>query len=99
MDFEILSADLRRQFIEVHIKVTLFPWPPGWSKGGTDVAELLRSEARRAVIGMDSDNRADLEKRITAIRDLGSKDGSCGDRSKGEDIGVYLRRAGMRPWP
>ena len=88
------------EFVEVHIRSNLISMAARLvEKLEPDVAELLRGLklVRVNVIGMDNENRADLEKRIAAIRaDLDSKgwERVVTAQKKGEDIGVYLKTRG-----
>ena len=88
------------EFVEVHIKSNLISMAARLvEKSEPDVAELIRGLQliRVNVIGLDDDNRAEMEKRIKKIRS--ELDGHGWERivtaqKKDEDVGVYLKTRG-----
>src|ERR1051326_9253536 len=88
------------EFVEVHIKSNLIEMVARLAeKSEPDVAELLRGLQliRVNVIGLDDDNRGEVEKRVKKIR--GELDARGWERvvtaqKKDEDVGVYLKTRG-----
>ena len=88
------------EFVEVHIKSNLISMAARLvEKSEPDVAELIRGLQliRVNVIGLDDENRAEMEKRIKKIR--GELDAQGWERivtaqKKDEDVGVYLKTRG-----
>jgi len=88
------------EFVEVHIKSNLISMVAGLAeKSEPQVAELLRNLhlVRVNVIGLDDENRAEMEKRIKKIRDdLDAKgwERVVTAQKKEEDVAVYLKTRG-----
>lgn len=89
------------EFVEVQINSNLISMAARLvEKNEPDVAELLRNLqlVRVNVIGLDDDNRAEMEKRVKKIRS--ELDGHGWERvvtaqKKDEDVGVYLKMRGQ----
>ena len=88
------------EFVEVHIKSNLISMAARLvEKSEPDVAELIRGLQliRVIVIGLDEENRAEMEKRIKKIRsELDAKgwERVVTAQKKDEDVGVYLKTRG-----
>ena len=88
------------EFVEVNVKSNLISMVARLAqKDEPEIAELLRGlqQVRVNVIGLNDDNRAEMEKRIKAIRS--ELDGKGWERivtaqQKDEDVGVYLKTRG-----
>src|SRR5436309_12442309 len=88
------------EFVEVHIKSNLISMAARLvEKSEPDVAELIRGLQliRVNVIGLDDENRAEMEKRVKKIRsELDAKgwERVVTAQKKDEDVGVYLKTRG-----
>jgi hypothetical protein len=88
------------EYVEVQISSNLISMAARLAeKAEPQVAELLRGlhQVRVNVIGLDNDNRAEMQKRIQKIRaELDTKgwDRVVIAQKKGEDIGVYIKTQG-----
>jgi hypothetical protein len=89
------------EFVEVHIKSNLISMAARLAeKSEPQVAELLRGLQliRVNVIGLNSENRAEMEKRVKTIRS--ELDGQGWERivtaqQKDEDVGIYVKTRGQ----
>ena len=88
------------EFVEVHIKNNLISMVARLAeKTEPEVAELLRGLQliRVNVIGLDDENRAEMEKRVKKIRselDAHGWERVVTAQKKDEDVGVYLKTRG-----
>src|SRR5436190_8898373 len=88
------------EFVEVHIKSNLISMVARLvEKSEPDVAELIRGLQliRVNVIGLDDENRAEMEKRVKKIRselDARGWERVVTAQKKDEDVGVYLKTRG-----
>ena len=88
------------EFVEVHIKSNLISMAARLvEKSEPDVAELIRGLQliRVNVIGLDDENRAEMEKRVKKIRselDANGWERVVTAQKKDEDVGVYLKTRG-----
>ena len=88
------------EFVEVHIKSNLITMVARLAeKSEPDVAELLRGLQliRVNVIGLDDENRAEMEKRVKKIRselDAHGWERVVTAQKKDEDVAVYLKTRG-----
>jgi len=88
------------EFVEIHIKSNLIAMAARLvEKSEPDVAELIRGLQliRVNVIGLDDENRAEMEKRIKKIRselDAHGWERVVTAQKKDEDVGVYLKTRG-----
>ena len=89
------------EFVEVHIKSNLIAMMARLvEKNEPEAAELLRGLqlVRVNVIGLDDENRAEMEKRVKKLR--GELEASGWERvvtsqKKNEDVGVYIKTRGQ----
>ena len=88
------------EFVEVHIKSNLISMAARLvEQSEPDVAELIRGLQliRVNVIGLDEENRAEVEKRVKKIRselDAAGWERVVTAQKKDEDVGVYLKTRG-----
>src|SRR5436309_6854229 len=101
VDFGKFSAPASGgEFVEVHVKSNLIAMAARLTeKNEPQVAELLRGlqDVRVTVIGLDDDNRAEIQKRIKKIRselDAQGWERVVTAQKKDEDVGVYLKMRG-----
>ena len=101
VDFGKLSpGDSGSQFVEVNVNSNLIAMVGRLAqKAEPDVAELLQGlhSIRVNVIGLNDENRADIETRIKAIRaqmDTQGWERIVAAQQKNEDVGVYLKTRG-----
>jgi len=100
VDFGKFSPSSGGEFVEVNLSSSLISLAAKFvEKSEPEVARLLNSVhlVRVNVVGMDEDNRADLEKRAQKIRrELDSKgwERIVTAQKQGQDVGVYLKTQG-----
>lgn len=101
VDFGKLSpGDSGSQFVEVNVNSNLIAMVGRLAqKAEPDVAEVLQGlhSIRVNVIGLNDENRADIETRIKAIRtqlDTQGWERIVAAQQKNEDVGVYLKTRG-----
>ncbi len=100
IDFGKLSPSASGEFVEVHIKGNLISMVARLAeKEEPEVADLLRSIqlVRVNVIGLDDENRAEMEKRVKKIRnelDAQGWERIVTAQQKDADVGVYLKTRG-----
>ena len=100
VDFGKLTPASGGEFVEVHIKSNLIAMVARLTeKHEPEVADLLRGLqlVRVNVIGLSDDNRAEMEKRVKAIRSELDRKGwerIVTAQKQDEDVGVYLKTRG-----
>ncbi len=100
VDFGKFSPPASGEFVEVHIRSNLIGMVARLvEKSEPDAAELLRGlqQVRVNVIGLNDQNRDEMEKRIKAIRtklDTQGWERIVTAQQKDEDVGVYLKTRG-----
>ncbi len=101
VDFGKFSAPASGgEFVEVHVKSNLIAMAARLTeKNEPEVAEVLRGlqDVRVTVIGLDDDNRAEIQKRVKKIRselDAQGWERVVSAQKKDEDVGVYLKMRG-----
>jgi len=88
------------EFVEVHITGNLISMAARFAeKDEPEIAELLRGLqlVRVSVIGLDDENRAEVEKRVKKVRselDAHGWERVGTVQKKDEDVGVYLKMRG-----
>src|ERR1019366_1625970 len=93
-------GDSGSQFVEINVNSNLIAMVGRLAqKAEPDVAELLQGlhSIRVNVIGLNDENRADIETRIKAIRaqlDTQGWERIVAAQQKNEDVGVYLKTRG-----
>ena len=89
------------EFVEVHIKNNLISMAARLAeKSEPQVAELLRGLQliRVNIIGLNGENRADMEKRVKTIRSELDSQGwerIVTAQQKNEDVGIYIKTRGQ----
>jgi hypothetical protein len=88
------------EFVEVHLTSNLISMAARFAeKDEPEIAELLRGLqlVRVSVIGLDDENRAEVEKRVKKVRselDAHGWERVVTVQKKDEDVGVYLKMRG-----
>ncbi len=88
------------EFVEVQIKSNLIAMAARLAeKSEPEIADLIRSLQliRVNVIGLNNENRAEMEKRVKAIRsqlDAQGWEGLVIAQQKNEDVGIYIKTRG-----
>ena len=97
VDFGTFSAPAKGEFVEVNVTSSLISLATKFlEKDQPDVASVLKGLqlVRVNVVGMDDENRNDIEKRVLTIRkDLETKgwERIVKVQEKGQDVGIYLK--------
>src|SRR5437764_7948104 len=97
VDFGTFSAPAKGEFVEVNVTSSLISLATKFlEKDQPDVASVLKGLQllRVNVVGMDDENRNDIEKRVQTIRkDLETKgwERIVKVQEKGQDVGIYLK--------
>jgi uncharacterized protein DUF4252 len=100
IDFGKFSPPASGEFVEVHVKSNLIAMVARLAeKSEPEAAELLRGLqlVRVNVVSLNDENRAEMEKRIKAIRtklDAQGWERIVTAQQKDEDVGVYLKTRG-----
>jgi hypothetical protein len=97
VDFGTLNPSGQNQFVEVNVKSNLIAMVASLTKKSEpEIAEVIEGlkQIRVNVIGIGKENREDMKKKVSDIRD--SLDKSGWERvvtaiEKNQDVGVYMR--------
>jgi len=97
VDFGTFSAPSGGEFVEVNVTSSLISLATKFvEKDQPDIAKVLRGlqQIRVNVVGLDDQNRSDIEARVQGVRkDLETKgwERIVKVQEKGQDVGVYLK--------